>query len=78
MAKRTKRTRKDPCAKERAALEAIDEQIAEVLAELAEPDIPPILKKKLLARLIVLQLRRRRALAALEKCEMSHARRGSK
>ena len=77
MAKRTKRKRKDPCAAQRAALEEIDGEIENVLNGLADPDIPPSVKKRLLARLAVLQQRRRRALAALEKCELTHARRGT-
>ena len=72
MAKR----RKDPCAAQRQRLDDIDAQIAKVLDELSDPDIPPGTRKKLLAKLKQLQARRQAALAALDRCELTNARRG--
>ena len=72
MAKR----RKDPCAAQRQRLDDIDAQIADVRDEANDPDIPPSVRTRLLAKLKQLQARRQAALAALDRCELTNARRG--
>jgi hypothetical protein len=73
-ARKTKaKKRTDPCQALRDRLEMIDEQIAQLVEAIGDPDIPEKIKKGFREALKRLRALRVQVLAELKKCEAKNA-----
>jgi len=63
----------DPCQALRDRLDMVNQQIADLQEAIADPDIPPSIKKRLRAALTQARALRTALLAELRKCEAKNA-----